>query len=61
MQLYGEQAASEKLEPRLKQAIAEVVREQVEAGIDIVNDGEFGKPMSNMSIMAHGRPISFSG
>jgi hypothetical protein len=25
------------------------VRQQVEVGIDVVNDGEFGKPMSDMS------------
>jgi 5-methyltetrahydropteroyltriglutamate--homocysteine methyltransferase len=29
---------------RLRDAIATVVRQQVKAGIDIVNDGEFGKP-----------------
>jgi 5-methyltetrahydropteroyltriglutamate--homocysteine methyltransferase len=34
------------LEPRLRVAVADVVRRQVEAGIDVVNDGEFGKPMT---------------
>src|SRR5215510_10579335 len=29
---------------RLRQAVAEVVRHQVDLGIDIVDDGEFGKP-----------------
>ncbi len=43
--LYREQAPPEKLDPRLTSAVAEVVRRQIEAGIDIVNDGEFGKPM----------------
>ena len=47
MALYLEQAPAEKLEPRLANAVAEVVRQQIEAGIDVVNDGEFGKPMSN--------------
>src|SRR6266566_9327716 len=31
-------------EARLAQAVDTVVREQVERGIDIVDDGEFGKP-----------------
>src|SRR5215218_4517669 len=30
-------------EATLQQAVAAVVRQQVEAGIDVVNDGEFGK------------------
>ena len=47
MALYLEQAPAEKLEPRLTSAVAEVVRQQIEAGIDVVNDGEFGKPMSD--------------
>lgn len=46
IEMYREQAPTEKLEPRLRNAVAEVVRRQVEAGIDVVNDGEFGKPMS---------------
>src|SRR5262245_29446388 len=29
---------------RLRQAVAEVVRKQFDLGIDIVDDGEFGKP-----------------
>jgi 5-methyltetrahydropteroyltriglutamate--homocysteine methyltransferase len=30
----------------LKQAVAEVVREQAEVGIDVISDGEFGKSIS---------------
>jgi 5-methyltetrahydropteroyltriglutamate--homocysteine methyltransferase len=45
--MYREQTLEEKLEPRLTSAVTEVVRQQIEAGIDIVNDGEFGKPMSD--------------
>jgi 5-methyltetrahydropteroyltriglutamate--homocysteine methyltransferase len=45
--MYREQAPEDKLEPRLTSAVAEVVRQQIEAGIDVVNDGEFGKPMSD--------------
>ena len=29
---------------RVKSAVAEIVRKQIEAGVDIVNDGEMGKP-----------------
>ena len=35
--------ATEPLGPRLKDAIDEVVRQQVEARVDIVSDGEFSK------------------
>jgi 5-methyltetrahydropteroyltriglutamate--homocysteine methyltransferase len=44
--MHRNQAPPEKLEPRLTAAVAEVVRQQIETGIDIVNDGELGKPMS---------------
>ena len=47
MEMYREQTPAERLEPRLRSAVAEVVRQQIEAGIDIVNDGEYGKPMSD--------------
>jgi 5-methyltetrahydropteroyltriglutamate--homocysteine methyltransferase len=46
IEMYREQAPAEKLEARLTSAVAEVVRQQVESGIDVVNDGEFGKPVS---------------
>ena len=45
MQLYRDDAPDQKLLPRLESAIRDVVRQQVESGIDIVNDGEFGKAM----------------
>jgi 5-methyltetrahydropteroyltriglutamate--homocysteine methyltransferase len=32
------------LAARVKSAVAEIVRKQIDAGIDIVNDGEMGKP-----------------
>jgi 5-methyltetrahydropteroyltriglutamate--homocysteine methyltransferase len=32
------------LDARVKAAVAETVRKQIDAGIDIVNDGEMGKP-----------------
>jgi 5-methyltetrahydropteroyltriglutamate--homocysteine methyltransferase len=47
IQLYRDQAPPDQLESRLTSAVAEVVRRQIAAGIDIVNDGEFGKPMSD--------------
>src|SRR5687767_10732457 len=31
-------------EQRLKEAVVEIVRKQAAAGIDVVNDGEIGKP-----------------
>src|SRR5262245_30022388 len=45
IELYRDDAPDEKLLPRLKSAIAEVVTHQVDCGVDIVNDGEFGKAM----------------
>jgi 5-methyltetrahydropteroyltriglutamate--homocysteine methyltransferase len=47
IQLYREQAPADQLDPKLTNAVAEVVRQQIDAGVDIVNDGEFGKPMSD--------------
>ncbi|HWO41388.1 MAG TPA: cobalamin-independent methionine synthase II family protein [Candidatus Eisenbacteria bacterium] len=38
-------AAEEELASLLRSAVSEVVRAQTKAGIDIPNDGEFGKPM----------------
>lgn len=43
IELYRDNAPDDKLLPRLRSAIADVVRRQLDAGIDIVNDGEFGK------------------
>lgn len=47
IQLYRDQLPPAQLEPRLSTAVAQVVRQQIDSGIDIVNDGEFGKPMSD--------------
>jgi len=47
IEMYRDQAPAEKLEARLANAVAEVVRRQIETGIDVVNDGEFWKPMSD--------------
>jgi len=46
LEMYRDEAPAGKLEPRLAGAVAEVVRRQAEAGVDVVNDGEFGKAMS---------------
>src|SRR5271169_5886937 len=43
--LYQDNAPDDKLLPRLRSAITEVVQQQFHSGIDIVNDGEFGKAM----------------
>src|SRR6478672_12443489 len=45
MALYRDDAPDGTLQPRLRSAIGDVVRRQTESGIDIVNDGEFGKAM----------------
>jgi 5-methyltetrahydropteroyltriglutamate--homocysteine methyltransferase len=45
VELYRDDAPDGTLLPRLKSAIADVVREQANCGIDVVNDGEFGKAM----------------
>ena len=39
----GEPYDREELARRVREAVAEVVRKQVEAGVDIVTDGEQGK------------------
>src|SRR3954466_6646643 len=35
----------------LRESVAEVVRQQAEAGVDVVNDGEFGKPTWHVYLM----------
>jgi 5-methyltetrahydropteroyltriglutamate--homocysteine methyltransferase len=45
VELYRDNALDDRLLPRLRSAIAEVVERQSQSGIDIVNDGEFGKAM----------------
>ena len=43
--LYRDNAPDAALLPRLKSAVGEIVARQGELGIDIVNDGEYGKAM----------------
>ena len=45
IELYQKDAPDSTLLPRLKSAVTEIVSQQVAAGIDIVDDGEFGKAM----------------
>jgi 5-methyltetrahydropteroyltriglutamate--homocysteine methyltransferase len=45
--MYREQAPPEMLQARLKSAVADVVAKQASAGIDVVNDGEYGKPVTD--------------
>jgi 5-methyltetrahydropteroyltriglutamate--homocysteine methyltransferase len=45
IELYQQDAPDSLLLPQLTAAVSEVVRQQAECGIDIVNDGEFGKAM----------------
>ncbi len=45
VELYRNDAPESQLQPRLRLAIGEVVHRQSDFGIDVVNDGEFGKAM----------------
>jgi 5-methyltetrahydropteroyltriglutamate--homocysteine methyltransferase len=45
MALYAANAADDKLQPRLRDATGEIVKQQAAAGIDVANDGEYGKAM----------------
>lgn len=45
MALYRENASDESLQPQLRSAVSDIVRRQSAIGIDVVNDGEFGKAM----------------
>src|ERR1700716_1909546 len=45
VELYRDNSPDDTLQPRLRSAIADVVRRQAASGIDVVNDGEFGKAM----------------
>src|ERR1700720_578235 len=43
IELYQQDAPDGTLLPRLKSAVADIVKQQVAAGIDVVDDGELGK------------------
>jgi 5-methyltetrahydropteroyltriglutamate--homocysteine methyltransferase len=45
VELYRENAPDSRLLPCLRSAVAEVVQQQARCGIDVINDGEFGKAM----------------
>jgi 5-methyltetrahydropteroyltriglutamate--homocysteine methyltransferase len=47
MALYRENASDESLQPQLRSAVSDIVRRQSANGIDVVNDGEFGKAMQS--------------
>ena len=40
------------LQALLRSSVSEVVEEQLKAGVDVPNDGEFGKPMRSVSDLA---------
>jgi 5-methyltetrahydropteroyltriglutamate--homocysteine methyltransferase len=44
IEMYRSDASDAVVAPRLTKAVAEVVGQQIAAGVDVVNDGEFGKP-----------------
>jgi 5-methyltetrahydropteroyltriglutamate--homocysteine methyltransferase len=45
VELYRDNAPDDRLQPRLRSAIADVARRQSASGIDVVNDAEYGKAM----------------
>jgi 5-methyltetrahydropteroyltriglutamate--homocysteine methyltransferase len=45
MELYRNDAPDKQLLPRLTSAIDDIVKQQVDNGVDVANDGEFGKAM----------------
>lgn len=47
IQAYRDRLPEAALEAELRKAVADVVDRQVRAGVDIVNDGEFGKPSTS--------------
>lgn len=46
----GEPVDNQVLAARVESAVAEVVRKQLDSGIDVVSDGEFGKPGFNVYV-----------
>src|SRR3954453_6194242 len=40
----GEAVDEKKLGARVKEAVTDVVRQQADIGLDVIDDGEFGKP-----------------
>jgi 5-methyltetrahydropteroyltriglutamate--homocysteine methyltransferase len=44
---YSRGLDADELEARLQDVVGGVVREQADVGIDLVNDGDYGKPMSD--------------
>ncbi|HWI23066.1 MAG TPA: cobalamin-independent methionine synthase II family protein [Baekduia sp.] len=46
LELYRSNASQDQLQAGLRDAVADVVSKQLDAGIDVVNDGEYGKPMT---------------
>jgi 5-methyltetrahydropteroyltriglutamate--homocysteine methyltransferase len=52
-QAWANPETSEKeLNALLRSSVADVVRSQLETGVDVLNDGEFGKPMRSASDLA---------
>ena len=47
IEAYRSGASQDVVEQRLRDSVAEVVGRQIATGIDVVNDGEFGKPMTD--------------
>ena len=53
----GEKFDEAALEQELKNATIDVVRQQKEAGVDLINDGELGHTVGGPTITAPGGPM----
>jgi len=47
IEAYRERPTADATAERLRSAVAEIVQQQAAVGVDVVNDGEFGKPMTD--------------
>src|SRR6478752_3918084 len=55
LQGFAERPAD--LEKTLKKSVKDVVKRQQDAGLDIINDGEFGKPTDTTTDADHGHGV----
>src|SRR3954447_20268938 len=54
-------ADGRQLNDLLRRSVADVVSSQIKAGVDVPNDGEFGKPMRARSDLAAGGTYIYGG
>src|SRR5919197_2508650 len=44
LEMMQEESRAKDFDARLREAVKEIVRKQIELGVDVIDDGEFGKP-----------------